>query len=58
MLQIISTLIRHALTLVAGGLIVDGTISEADVQVIAGAVTTVAVIAWSVIEKKYFTKAK
>lgn len=58
MLQIVSTLVRHALTLVAGGLIADGTLTDSDVQIVSGAVTTVAVVIWSIIEKKYFTKAK
>lgn len=52
---IISSLIRHALTLVAGGLIADGTLTDSDLQVVSGAVTTVAVVIWSVVEKKYFT---
>ena len=34
----------------------DGTITDADVQTVAGAVLTVGVIVWSVIEKKFFTK--
>ena len=56
MFQIVTTVIRHALTVVAGGLIADGTITDADVQTVAGAVLTVGVIVWSVIEKKFFTK--
>ncbi len=58
MLQIISTLVRHALTLAAGGLITDGTLTDSDVQVVSGAITTVVVIAWSIIEKKYFSEKK
>ena len=56
MVQIISTVIRHGLTVVAGGLIADGTLTHVDLQAISGAVLTVAVIAWSIIEKKFFAK--
>ena len=60
MLQIVTTVVRHALTMLAGGLIADGTLSDVDAQAISqaisGAVLTVAVIAWSIIEKKIFTE--
>ena len=57
MLEVISTLIRHALTLIAGGLITDGYLTETNIQAISGAVLTIGVIAWSIIEKKYFKKS-
>lgn len=56
MLQVITSIIRHLLTVFAGGLIADGTLTDGDVQTISGAVLTVGVIVWSIIEKKYFTK--
>ena len=56
MQAVIASIVRHFLTLIAGGLIADGTITDAQIQVISGGILTVVVLAWSVIEKKFLSK--
>lgn len=60
MLAIITSAIRHGITTVVGGYLASGIITGDQVEQltnsIVGAVTIVAVVGWSIIEKKYFTK--
>jgi hypothetical protein len=58
MVQIISSLIRHLATVLAGGLIADGVLSDADIQVVIGGVTAIVTVGWSIIEKVYFSGKK
>jgi hypothetical protein len=56
MLQNISSVVRHALTLLAGGLIAKGYVDAAMVEAFTGAVVTLAALAWSFYEKRKAAK--
>jgi hypothetical protein len=58
MAQIIASLIRHLATVLAGGLIADGVLSDADIQIVIGGVTAIATVGWSIVEKLYFSDKK
>jgi O-antigen/teichoic acid export membrane protein len=49
---IISALVRHLLTVAGGGFLVSWGIDGSAVEAIAGAVATLAGVAWSVYDKK------
>lgn len=53
---VVYPIIRHLLTVGAGALIVDGTITDAHIQVISAAIVAIATIGWSIIEKKHFSQ--
>lgn len=50
-MTILNAIIRHVLTAAGGALVVDGTLSAADLQSVIGAVVTIATVAWSIWEK-------
>lgn len=56
MQMIIASVVRHALTTVGGGLIVNGTMGSSDLEAIIGAATTIVGVIWSVIEKRNRSK--
>lgn len=52
MQAIIAGLIRHALTTFGGGALATGVVTGSEVDAIAGAVTVLIGVAWSIVEKR------
>jgi hypothetical protein len=52
----ITVIIRALLQAVAGGLMTDGFVTDAQIQLVSGAILTVVTVVWSVLEKKYLAK--
>lgn len=55
--SIIGGLVRHGLGIAAGGFVANGTITGSQVEIIGGAITSVIVVIWSVLQKKRAAKA-
>lgn len=45
-------LVRHLITTFGGGLLAGGVITQGDVEIVAGALTVLAGVAWSLFQKK------
>lgn len=56
MKDIITGLIRHALTAAGGGLVAHGLVSTGQVETISGAILAIIGVVWSVIVKKVSEK--
>lgn len=50
-MSIAAALIRHLLTLVGGGLIASGSLTQDDLTALIGAITTIVGVIWSVVQK-------
>jgi hypothetical protein len=48
---VLGGLVRHLLTLAAGGLITAGTVNTSQVEIVAGSVTAILVVVWSAWQK-------
>lgn len=58
MQAIIAGLIRHSLTTLGGSLLTSGVVSGSDVDLLAGALTVVGGVGWSILQKYLAAKVK
>ncbi len=49
--QILWSIVRHALTTIGGAAVAQGTLSGSDLDVVIGAIGSIAGVVWSIIEK-------
>lgn len=60
MLSILTSSIRHVITLAIGGYVAEGFVTGDQVEMlvngVVGVVTVAGVVVWSIIEKKYLAK--
>ena len=50
--QLVGVFVRHGLGLLAGGAITSGMVTSSQVEVAAGAITALVIVAWSVWQKR------
>lgn len=49
--------IRHILTLVGGGLVTNGTVTDGQLEIVTGAIVGIVGVVWSVFDKRKRTQA-